>query len=430
MRRTHSATSPRGASRRPLRAALAAVLTAALAVVGTLALPTAASAATVDSGAWYVLVNRQSGKAMDVSGKSSADGSKIIQWTRTDAANQQFQLIANGDGTYRVKSRSSGKVLDVWEWSTTSGAEVRQFTDLGGANQRFRLVDAEGGRVRLVNQNSGMAIGVTDRSTKNSATITQSKDNNQYNQQWQLVKVSGGAPVTAPSTPAVGAWPKATSDVKVSSTQKVPTSFDGKLRRYYGISAGDQSESQPAMFQLADGATLKNVIIGTGAGDGVHCLGTCTLENVWWEDVGEDAATFKGTKATQTFTINGGGARKAHDKVFQHNGPGTFVIKNFEVEDIGKLYRSCGNCATQHKRHVIVDNVRVIAPAGSIVGLNTNYGDTATISNLTVVGDPSKKIPVCEWYRGILKSQGGDAKKLGNGPSSQCIYTREAVVYK
>src|SRR5262249_14937094 len=37
---------------------------------------------------------------------------------------------------------------------------------------------------------------------------------------------------------------------------------------------------------LGDGGVLQNVIIGAPGVDGVHCEGTCTLRNVWWEDVG------------------------------------------------------------------------------------------------------------------------------------------------
>lgn len=43
------------------------------------------------------------------------------------------------------------------------------------------------------------------------------------------------------------------------------------------------------MFILENGATLSNVIIGAGQAEGVHCKGTCTLNNVWWADVCEDA---------------------------------------------------------------------------------------------------------------------------------------------
>ncbi|WP_307837737.1 pectate lyase [Paractinoplanes rishiriensis] len=34
-------------------------------------------------------------------------------------------------------------------------------------------------------------------------------------------------------------------------------------------------------------------------------------------------------------------------QVFQHNGGGTLTVKNFEVSNVGKLYRSCGNCSTR-----------------------------------------------------------------------------------
>ena len=45
--------------------------------------------------------------------------------------------------------------------------------------------------------------------------------------------------------------------------------------------------SASAVFILKDGATLSNVIIGADALEGVHCLGSCTLRNVWFRDVCE-----------------------------------------------------------------------------------------------------------------------------------------------
>ncbi|WP_197289798.1 RICIN domain-containing protein, partial [Saccharothrix sp. NRRL B-16348] len=88
-----------------------------------------ASAATVDTTAWYVLVNRSSGKALDVSGVSTADGAPLHQWTRTNANNQQFQFVDSGGGYYRIKARHSGKVLDVSSWSTADHAAIHQWTD-------------------------------------------------------------------------------------------------------------------------------------------------------------------------------------------------------------------------------------------------------------------------------------------------------------
>ena len=83
------------------------------------------------------------------------------------------------------------------------------------------------------------------------------------------------------------------------------------MKTYCCIGDGGQSESQDPMFKLANGATLQNVILGSPAGDGVHCEGTCTLRNVWWNDIGEDAATFKGTGGGTSYVIGGGAPRPA-----------------------------------------------------------------------------------------------------------------------
>jgi hypothetical protein len=236
-----------------------------------------------------------------------------------------------------------------------------------------------------------------------------------------------------PSPAAAASWPAAKRTQKVTATIKVPAgtkNFD--FTRFVGSGAlggGDQVEGQAPILELADGATISNVIIGAPAADGIHCRGTCTIKNVWWEDVGEDAATFKGTKGSQTMTIDGGGARKAADKVFQHNGPGTFVIKNFEVENFGKLYRSCGVCKTQYQRNVIVDNVTIKAPGLDVVGINaTPYGDTAKLTRVTVIGDAARKIVICQKFRGTTV---GEPTKTGSGPDGRnCVYRTSDVTYK
>jgi hypothetical protein len=213
-------------------------------------------------------------------------------------------------------------------------------------------------------------------------------------------------------------WPKATGDQELAETQVVKDGFDGKLQRFVGsgLGSGEQGEDQEPLFELADGATLSNVIIGAPAADGIHCLGSCTLTNVWWEDVGEDAATLKGSKASQTMLVDCGGAKHASDKVFQHNGPGTFDIRNFYVEDFGKLYRSCGNCGTQYQRHVLVRSIR--AESGkALVGINENYGDTATLTNILT----APKITICQRYEG--NDSGDEPTSTGTGPDREfCLY--------
>ncbi|MFE6228486.1 pectate lyase [Streptomyces sp. NPDC057854] len=240
-----------------------------------------------------------------------------------------------------------------------------------------------------------------------------------------LLAPAGAAPAAVP------AWPAAKGDRPVAATIEVSGTYDGRLRRFSGTGAlgsGGQDENQPPLFVLKDGATLKNVVLGDTAADGVHCLGSCTLQNVWWENVGEDAATFKGTSANAVHTVYGGGARGAADKVFQFNGAGKLVVTKFQVADFGKLVRSCGNCRKQYQRTIIVSDVDVTAPGTSLVGVNANYGDTAALRNVRIHGDTKKKIKPCVRFTG--NSTGKEPTELGTGPdATTCRYTASDVTY-
>jgi hypothetical protein len=238
---------------------------------------------------------------------------------------------------------------------------------------------------------------------------------------------SGGSGGSAGASSCASTWPTAQGAQSVSSTIPVSGVYDGGLKRFTGsgrLGTGGQDEGQLPLFELANGATLKNVILGNPAADGVHCNGNCTLENVWWEDVGEDAATFRGESSSGVMTVRCGGAKAATDKVFQHNGAGTLTIQNFLAEDFNKLYRSCGNCDDQFARHVILQDVTV-RQGQTLVGINTNYGDTADFDRITVYGN----VTVCERYTG--NNTGAEPVRTGTGPDSQyCRYQTSDITQR
>jgi hypothetical protein len=231
------------------------------------------------------------------------------------------------------------------------------------------------------------------------------------------------SPSPTGSAPSV-TWPTKTGDAGLpNGTISVTGTFDGGMKRYCCIGDGGQSESQDPMFELANGATIKNVILGSPAGDGIHCLGTCTIQNVWWEDVGEDAATFLGTSGGTSYVI-GGGARSASDKVFQHNGNGTVNISGFYVESAGKLYRACGNCSTAYQRNVVIDNI-IVKSTSVVAGININWGDTARFTRITVYGSAT----ICDKYNGAPK--GSEPTHVGSGADGvNCFYSASDITYR
>ncbi|WP_432052360.1 non-reducing end alpha-L-arabinofuranosidase family hydrolase [Streptomyces xiamenensis] len=186
----------------PLRRRRLLAVLAPLLLVATFLGAQPASAATIDPSASYVLVNRNSGKALDVYNQATGDGARITQWARNDQAQQQWQFVDSGNGNYRIKSRHSGKVLDIHNWSTQNGGSIVQWTDLNATNQQWRVADSSDGYVRFISRHSGKALEVQGASTADSANIVQYDDWNGANQQWQLVKVGGGnpSPCALPST--------------------------------------------------------------------------------------------------------------------------------------------------------------------------------------------------------------------------------------
>jgi pectate lyase len=220
-------------------------------------------------------------------------------------------------------------------------------------------------------------------------------------------------------------WPEPGETVELDATLEVSGVFDGGLKRYVGVGTlgGDgQDEDMPAIMRLAPGTVLKNVVIGKPASDGIHCDGTCYLQNVWWEDVGEDAATLDGSDPEQMMTIECAGARHAADKVFQHNGPGTYVLQNIYAEDFNKLYRSCGNCLMQYQRRVRLTDI--FAEDGELlVGINENYDDTADFERITV---PSG-ITICALFE--ANDTGGEPDQVDSGSDpDHCRYESSDIL--
>jgi alpha-L-fucosidase 2 len=138
---------------------------------------------------YYRLVNRRSGKVLDVYGGSTADGAKVVQWSWTGGTNQQWRLEPNSDQSFRLVSRGSGKVLQNPGGSTTQGTQLDQWSDTAGTHQWWRLVDAGDGYHRLVNVRSGLVADVSGGSLNDGAQVVQWAANGGTNQQWQLVAV-------------------------------------------------------------------------------------------------------------------------------------------------------------------------------------------------------------------------------------------------
>ncbi|GAB4001017.1 ricin-type beta-trefoil lectin domain protein [Glycomyces albus] len=132
------------------------------------------------------LVNRNSGKCVDVVSGSTDDGAEIIQYDCHGGDNQQWLLQDVGGGYYEIVSVASGKCIDVDGVSTANNARIIQWTCNGGQNQQWELRDTGDGHVEIVARHSGKCLDVIDSSTANATRIQQYDCYGGANQEWSL----------------------------------------------------------------------------------------------------------------------------------------------------------------------------------------------------------------------------------------------------
>ncbi|MEV6378821.1 RICIN domain-containing protein [Streptomyces sp. NPDC051773] len=157
-------------------------------------------AATVDGTAYYRLVSVRSGKVLDVSSFSTADGTRIQQYSDQNTANQQWKLEPSGDGFFELVNRNSGKVLGIAGNSTAQGAAAEQQTDSSATSQEWRISDVSGSdAVTFTSRRSGQVLDVSGGSTAQGAAVIQYPSRGTTNQQWKLVKVAEAPAAAADS---------------------------------------------------------------------------------------------------------------------------------------------------------------------------------------------------------------------------------------
>jgi hypothetical protein len=125
-----------------------------------------------------------SGLLLDVSGGSTADGAKVIQWSDTGGSNQRWRLARTTGDVYTITGVGSGKCLEVPNSSATQGTRLSIYPCNGGANQQWALANTGSSAYVLVNLGSGWVADVVSGATTAGAEIEQWANNGGANQRW------------------------------------------------------------------------------------------------------------------------------------------------------------------------------------------------------------------------------------------------------
>ncbi|KZE39554.1 RICIN domain-containing protein [Microbacterium sp. T32] len=134
----------------------------------------------------FQIANRNSGKLLEVTGASLADGAAVGQWGPTGNATQRWTLTPTGSNTQLV-NLNSGKLLEIPSASTVAGANAGQWGPTGNATQNWNAATS-GGWWTFTNANSGQLLEIDGCSTADGAVAQQWPANGLTCQQWRLTR--------------------------------------------------------------------------------------------------------------------------------------------------------------------------------------------------------------------------------------------------
>mgnify|MGYP000641500433 CR=1 FL=1 len=170
--------------------------TAALEPVGSLAQPTLVS--TITEGD-YVIRSVATGKCIDISSSSTADGAKVQEWDCNGTSAQKFHISPASPGYFKIINVNSGKGLDIKDVSTLANAVVQQWSYGGGANQQFRFVARGANQFSFHPRLTDMAVDLYYGRPDNGTILVQYPYAGTSNQLWTFDSVGGG-PTPPPGT--------------------------------------------------------------------------------------------------------------------------------------------------------------------------------------------------------------------------------------
>ena len=153
----------------------------------------------------YLLVNRATGKVMQVDGGSLNNGANLQQATYAGATYQQFNVApvstrVGGDFSYfSITAVHSGKAIDDYNFSLDNGGRIAQWDNVVGVNQQRYLDYAEDGWFRIRSRHSSKCL---DLATNGVDVVQQEKTAGSLSQQWRLLPVGTAIEFVAPSAPS------------------------------------------------------------------------------------------------------------------------------------------------------------------------------------------------------------------------------------
>lgn len=117
------------------------------------------------------IVNRNSGRCVDVSGASPADRAVVLQLACGGAPSQQWRLDTAADSSVRIVNAASGRCMQPAGGAARIGGGIEQFACSANVGQRWKLSSAADGTIRLTHLQSGACLDIAGGSRADGAPV-------------------------------------------------------------------------------------------------------------------------------------------------------------------------------------------------------------------------------------------------------------------
>lgn len=275
----------------------------------------------------YVILNVNSGKALDVSGAVAGNGAVVQQWDRNGSLAQQWYVRDSGVGYY-VQSALGNWVLDLAAGLVSNGTSARLYEPNGTATQKFLLssssaniplntavnissalqsglvIDLPGGATssgkrlqlyswnrtnaqlysfqsvgngvyRVINLASGKAVEIAGGSTANGGAVQQWDSNDTHAQHWSLlsygnsvyslVNGASGKAIDVPGASAQAGTLLQSYTANGTSAQRWSISSQQAAVRLNGFAAQHRNDLQDGTVTLGTALSTSMVLDVAGA---------------------------------------------------------------------------------------------------------------------------------------------------------------------
>jgi len=179
---------------------LSTMVAACIVTLAAALVPAASAQAAATPAAGIQFRIAHSGKCLNVSGASTANSAKIVQYgCAATATNDKFKLVPKGNRTYWIQGVGSGKCLNVAGNSTANGAAIIQYSCTTSLNTLWLIDEVlEKPTIRIVSASSGRCLNVPQASTADNVGLIQygcTNLENAPNEQFYLPPTTSGTAV-------------------------------------------------------------------------------------------------------------------------------------------------------------------------------------------------------------------------------------------